>query len=198
MLTPYDSSVQWACGWADNRLWCRVPRIDGGFVWVGIPAPEAHFALTNAQQAEGISDPDILNGDIETLNGFFKRFKRFVKRAPRAAKKLGRSLARGAAVVARKVDKTVRHPALRGALMATAVAFPAVGAPALKALNAAARVTPKIRAATKAADELVRGRPVSLLQRAQITEADRVRHVIKSLPPREQAMLLGALRRFQA
>lgn len=211
--------IIWTAGWEDNRLWARVPTTEGKFVWVGIPAPRAHFELTEELKEQGIEEPEALHGleDMQTLHGFFKRLKRATRRVGRGlsrtlnpvrqAKALGRTirnpgrfgrrLTKYAKDIARKVDKTVRHPALAGAVAATAAAFPALGVPAMKALNTARRITPKIRAGAEAANALASGRPLNALQKANLQQAHQVRQLISQLPPKEMSLLLSALQRVQ-
>src|SRR5512139_3981364 len=133
---PMLKSVEWQWDRKSCILWASATVSDGRSYAIGIPL--AHVVRTfEVSAAEvGLCAPPFV-GDVDSVEGFLSGIKKLAKSAGRtvtkAVKKTQKALAKGVAAA----GKVVSSKYTRIGVGALAVAFPAVGAPALAALTAA-------------------------------------------------------------
>ena len=133
---PLLKSIEWQWDHKSCVLWAKATVADGRSYAIGIPL--AHVVRTfEVSAAEvGLLEPAFV-GDVDSVEGLFSGIKKLAKGAAKtvkkAVKKTQKALAKGVAVA----GKAVTSKYTRIGVGALAVAFPAVGAPALAALSAA-------------------------------------------------------------
>lgn len=133
---PMLNRIEWQWDTKSCILWAQATVSDGRSYSIGIPL--AHVVRTfEASAAEvGILEPAFV-GDVDSVEGLFSGIKKLAKSAGKAVGKAVKSTQKALAKGVAKAGKVVTSKYLRYGVGALAVAFPAVGAPALAALSAA-------------------------------------------------------------
>lgn len=178
-------SVEWQWDRKSCILWAAATTSDGRSYAIGIPL--AHVVRTfEVSAAEvGLCAPPFV-GDIDSVEGLFSGIKKLAKSAgktvTKAVKKTQKALAKGVATA----GKVVTSKYTRIGVGALAVAFPAVGAPALAALSAANAAYAVYRKADVAlASAKTVGKATGATARA-ISKGANVQRSVKALAVRAQ------------
>lgn len=193
-------------GWRWDRttcvLWGNVTFTDGSTSSVGIPLATVVAHFDAAASALGIHSAPFV-GDVDSVDGFFSGIKRLAKKVGRVAKKAVRTTQKTLAKTVHVASGVVRSKLLKTAVSGLAVAFPAVGGPALAALtaaNAAANVYDKADKAITTVRSVARGRspiPAATAAIRRVTDMQaNVRRLTQSRSPMA-GMAVAALKSVQ-
>lgn len=161
-------SLAWQWDRTAGVLWARVTLADGRKFGIGLPLGHVVTTFDGACLAEGLDEPPQV-GECATVSGLFGRIKRLAKKAKKATRRavsrttrslrrrVGRTAMRWGRYGGRLALKAARSKRLGAALGVAAVAFPAVGGPALGAWAAANQATKRYDQGRQALKAIRRG-----------------------------------------
>lgn len=179
---PILKRLEWHWDTKSCILWAAATVSDGRSYSIGIPL--AHVVRTfEVSAAEvGLCAPPFV-GDVDSVEGLFSGIKKLAKKASKtvakAVKKTQKVLAKGVATA----GKVVTSKYTRIGVGALAVAFPAVGAPALVALTAANAAYATYRKADQA---------ISTAKKIGKTTAQTAKAISKGANVQRSVKLLGS------
>lgn len=148
--------VSWKWDRAAGVLWAAVSFDDGQTAAVGIPLAQVVATFDQTAAEIGLALPPFV-GSIESVDGLFSSIKSVTKSVGKLAKKAVKQTTKRLGDVAKTAATVVRSKYTTAALGAVAVAFPAVGGPALLAQQAAARAAAAVETAKQAKNLVERG-----------------------------------------
>jgi hypothetical protein len=194
-------TVSWNWDRPSCVLWGHATFTDGSTASVGVPLAKvvSTFELHAAEQ--GITAAPYV-GAVDSVDGFFSGLKRLAKKAYKGVKKAVKATRKTLAKGIKAAGSVVQSKLLKTAVSGLAVAFPAVGGPALAALTAANAAYGSYKKAGSAITAVSKGKPFPGMPPA-LRQGLRVVNSVKKLAsaPRRtamQSMGLAALRSVQA
>lgn len=191
--------VRWRWDRVAGVLWASVAFADGQTASVGIPLAQVVVTFEATAAEVGLALPPFV-GSIESVDGLFSGIKKLTRSVGKVAKKAVKKTAGRLKDVAKVAATVVRSKYTTAALGAVAVAFPAVGGPALLAQQAAARVAAaaeKANQARKLAASGVRSARVISVAKNGPRLASNVRRLAASNSPAAR-MAVAALKSTRA
>lgn len=190
-------------GWRWDKqacvLWATVTFVDGQSASVGLPLAQVVATFDHEAAQVGLALPPFV-GSVESVDGLFSSLKSVTRSVGKLAKKAVKQTTKRLKDVAKTAATVVRSKYTTAALGALAVAFPAVGGPALLAQQAAARIAAAAQQANQARKMVASGvRSARVLQAASNGPklAQNVRRVAKSNSPMAR-MMVAALKSTRA
>lgn len=183
---PMLKRVEWQWDRKSCILWASATVSDGRSYAIGIPLSHVVRTFEISAAEVGLCAPPFV-GDVDSVEGLFSGIKKLAKSAGKAVgkavKKTQKALAKGVAAA----GKAVTSKYTRIGVGVLAVAFPAVGAPALAALTAANAAYATYRKADSALQTArVLGKATGQTARA-ISKGANVQRSVKALASRAQS-----------
>lgn len=186
-------SVSWKWDHPSCVLWAHVTFTDGTGSSLGIPLAKVVSIFESHAAVQGlVSAPYV--GAVDSVDGFFSGISRMAKSAYRGVSKAVKATRSTLAKGIKGFGKVVTNKYLKMAVGGLAVAFPAVGGPALAALTAANAAYGTYKKAGSAIDAVTKGRPLpgmppALKQGLAVANAARR---LASNPRKNPLQLMGA------
>lgn len=173
-------SFEWQWDKPKCILWFHAIFTDGFKASVGLPL--AHVVATFDQCAAevGLCYPPLV-GDVDSVDGLFSSIKRAVKKVGNVAKSAVKLTVKSVTQTAKIGAKVVRSKYTGYLLAAVAVAFPAIGGPALAAQQAAKRAMDMYEDAQRAKRALQAGAKQTTAIVKSISRGQNVQQSIRQL-----------------
>lgn len=129
-------SIGWKWDTASGILWANVAYSDGTASALGIPLAQVVATFERHASELGLVAGPYVAG-VDSVEGFFSSVKKMAKKATKTVKKAVKKTQKTLAKGIKAAGKAAGNKYVMGAVGGLAVAFPAVGGPALAALTAA-------------------------------------------------------------
>jgi hypothetical protein len=129
-------SIGWKWDTASGILWANIAYSDGTASALGIPLAQVVATFERHASELGLVAGPYVAG-VDSVEGFFSSVRKMAKKATKTVKKAVKKTQKTLAKGIKAAGKAAGNKYLKGAVAGLAVAFPAVGGPALAALTAA-------------------------------------------------------------